>query len=450
MNKRLIYLLFMLFITASVSAQVSFTKPGSMMRIPTSSVYQAPYIFRAGFGADFYSFGGTTGMKSAKGVFFDSQLSQGFNFGFSAAQNDMTADSGAVEFGINLTKNLLNYGDISIAIGLWDFVFTQVDGNMQLKKDYSFFGVISSEKTLGNMGLNTYMGIGTGGLAAAFAANDTVRTAGIFAGFLLKTNVFSGQGGIDVIGEFDGSGINAGIRIPLTSDYKFSIGVSQIQWLPNFGKEGATDLPAISVGLSLEIPRLDPVARKNQAAKPKTSMSGLFSAGEEPVQQVQEDTERYQAQLDSVLQVADIEIQKMKDSLRVSMAEVENLQNTTTLLRQQKSVLEDSLQSIKLQHHVMEQNINLALKHLSRSLRYFYEGDYEEALNEVDMAIQLNPNLALAYARRGSIYYKMGDLQRATINWNLALRIDPEYDDVRNILKIINENRIRTVSYEHR
>jgi Tfp pilus assembly protein PilF len=70
-----------------------------------------------------------------------------------------------------------------------------------------------------------------------------------------------------------------------------------------------------------------------------------------------------------------------------------------------------------------------------------------QALNEVDIAIQLNPNLSLAYARRGSIYYKMGDIQRATINWNLALQIDPEYDDVRNILKVLQETRSRTGSF---
>ena len=69
-----------------------------------------------------------------------------------------------------------------------------------------------------------------------------------------------------------------------------------------------------------------------------------------------------------------------------------------------------------------------------------------EALKEVDLALELNPDLALAYARRGSIYYKLGDVQRATINWNLALRLDPEYDDVRNILKALNENRLKEVN----
>jgi tetratricopeptide (TPR) repeat protein len=52
----------------------------------------------------------------------------------------------------------------------------------------------------------------------------------------------------------------------------------------------------------------------------------------------------------------------------------------------------------------------------------------------------------LAYARRGSIYYKLGDIQRASINWNLALRMDPEYDDVRNILKALHENRLKSTS----
>jgi Tfp pilus assembly protein PilF len=90
--------------------------------------------------------------------------------------------------------------------------------------------------------------------------------------------------------------------------------------------------------------------------------------------------------------------------------------------------------------------MNEAMRHLSKSLRYFYAGDYRVALQEVESALDLNPNMALAYARRGSIYYKLGDTQRATINWNLALRMDPEYDDVRNILKALHENRLKSTS----
>ena len=38
------------------SARVAYTRPGLMMRIPTSSVEKAPYIFRTGFGVELHNF----------------------------------------------------------------------------------------------------------------------------------------------------------------------------------------------------------------------------------------------------------------------------------------------------------------------------------------------------------------------------------------------------------
>ena len=115
-------------------------------------------------------------------------------------------------------------------------------------------------------------------------------------------------------------------------------------------------------------------------------------------------------------------------------------------MEQNTKFLSDSLVNIQLETNVSEKNMNEALRHLSKSLRYFYAGDYREALKEVDLSLELNPNLALAYARRGAIYYKLGDVQRATITWNLALRLDPEYTDVRNILKALHENNLKSAN----
>ena len=83
------------------------------------------------------------------------------------------------------------------------------------------------------------------------------------------------------------------------------------------------------------------------------------------------------------------------------------------------------------------------MKHLARSLKFYYEGDYISALNESETAIELNPNLAVAYARRGSIYFQLGDIKRARINWNMALKLDPDYDEVRKILRSVNESRVK-------
>ena len=157
--------------------------------------------------------------------------------------------------------------------------------------------------------------------------------------------------------------------------------------------------------------------------------------------------DQFSDQFDSTLAMASFMVSSLRDSVVMVNNEMRNLMVRLSAMEQKSNFLEDSLKSLKLSSNVEGKNMNEAMRHLSRSLRYFYGGDYRASLQEVESALDLNPNLALAYARRGSIYYKLGDVQRATINWNLALRMDPEYDDVRNILKALHENRLRTTSF---
>jgi len=150
--------------------------------------------------------------------------------------------------------------------------------------------------------------------------------------------------------------------------------------------------------------------------------------------------------IDTTLMMADYTVNTLRDSMGLMTNEMRNLMTRLSAMEQHSKFLEDSLKAVRLNNNVSEQNMNNAMRHLSRSLRYFYAGNYRASLQEVEAALELNPNLALAYARRGSIYYKLGDIQRATINWNLALRMDPEYDDVRNVLKALHENRLKSTS----
>jgi len=92
---------------------------------------------------------------------------------------------------------------------------------------------------------------------------------------------------------------------------------------------------------------------------------------------------------------------------------------------------------------------NESMRHLSRSLRLYYQGDFQQALTEVDAAISLQPNIAVAYARKGSIYYKLNQIDRATLNWNIALKLDPEYSEVREMLNALKENKLRPVSIDN-
>ena len=444
--------------------RVAYTRPGLMMRIPTSSNKKTPYLFRAGVSTEFHNF---NPFNTARGVYFETELGRGFSLGFSGvtpgdttrlSKLEESTYNAPAEFGFHFQQRVYAYNDISVSVGLQDIVFQSDQTSEEMlslnTSRLSAFMVLSSEKDLGEYKFNTYFGFGTGGLApvdadtlpAVFGDDGKVisdtsseTNAGVFIGFFMKTPYFSKRGGMDIVGEFDGTGVNVGLRIPLTSDYRLNLGFTHMEKLPEWGNRYWSGHPGFTIGFDMAVPR-DPRSRvqsgpsgpTNIYAKNKNAVSGESSSI--PIHR------------DSTIAMANVAVETLRDSMALMNNEMRNLLVRLNAMEQNSRFLSDSLSSLKLETNVSEKNMNEALRHLSKSLRYFYAGDYREALKEVDLALELNPDLALAYARRGSIYYKLGDVQRATINWNLALRLDPEYTDVRNILKALNENKLKSAS----
>ncbi len=444
--------------------RVAYTRPGLMMRVPTSSNKKTPYLFRAGVSTEFHNF---NPFNTARGVYFETELGRGFSVGFSGvtpgdttrlSKLEESTYNAPAEFGFHFQQRVYAYNDISVSVGLQDIVFQSDQTSEEMlslnTSLLSAFLVLSSEKDLGEYKFNTYFGFGTGGLAPVDAdtlpavfdddgkvISDTSSetNAGVFIGFLMKTPYFSKRGGMDIVGEFDGTGVNVGLRIPLTSDYRLNLGFTHMEKLPEWGNRYWSGHPGFTIGFDMAVPR-DPRARvqggpsgpTNIYAKNKNSVNSEGSSI--PIHR------------DSTITMANVAVETLRDSMALMNNEMRNLLVRLNAMEQNSRFLSDSLSSLRLETNVSEKNMNEALRHLSKSLRYFYAGDYREALKEVDLALELNPDLALAYARRGSIYYKLGDVQRATINWNLALRLDPEYTDVRNILKALNENKLKSAS----
>ena len=464
MIKKAFFLSLILFLGSIINAsnRVTYTRPGDMLKIPSSSLSRSPYLFQTGFGSEIHNF---SPLNLSKGGYFNMETGKsGFMFGFSLTMAadptrrdslDISTYTAPVEFGFHIQKRVYTYQDVSISLGLQDIVFQNTDESSQLSlnsDELSLFAVVSSEKEVGSYKMNTYLGFGTGSLgpistpqfdddgSPQTVVNDTGSTAGVFVGFVLNTPYFARWGGIDLVGEFDGTGINVGLRIPLTSDYRLNLGFTHIDKLPHFGDTYWAGHPGVTLGLDMAVPR----------AIIQEPAAGFFDGPspfvDDPRKLYPVEGETITAQIDSTLRIADYVVHSLRDSMSLMNNEMRNLIIQLSALEQNSMFLEDSLKSLKLDQNVQNKNENDALRHLSRSLRFFYTGDYRGALQEVEAALELNPNLALAYARRGSIYYKLGDVQRATIDWNLALRLDAEYDDVRNILKALHENRLRTTS----
>ena len=155
--------------------RVAYTRPGLMMRVPTSSNKKAPYLFRAGVSTEFHNF---NPFNTARGVYFETELGRGFTVGFSGVTpGDTTALSklkestynAPAEFGFHFQQRVYSYNDISVSVGLQDVVFQSDQTSEEMlslnTSLLSAFLVLSSEKDLGEYKFNTYFGFGTGGLA---------------------------------------------------------------------------------------------------------------------------------------------------------------------------------------------------------------------------------------------------------------------------------------------
>ena len=429
-------------INSSYSAtRIAYLRPGPMMKIPFSMIGTSPYLFTAGFGTEFHNL---APINTAKGFYYNMQAG-GWLLGFSTgsagdttniANLDVSTYRAPVEFGFHLQRQLYSKDNISFSLGLQDIVFENKTSGLNLDpNELSFFGVISSEQMIRDFKVNTFLGFGTGGFGAIDTIEvDSLKTsgtsAGVFMGLIFNTPYLDKWGGIDIVGEFDGNGINVGLRIPLTSDYRLNLGFTHIEKLPNWKDRYWEGHTAFTLGFEISAAR----------------SSGVKIPGGGPSPNLLPNDKISQSNVDTTLMIADYAVNTLRDSMGMMNNEMRNLMIRLAAMEQHSKFLEDSLKAVKLNNNVSEQKMNDAMRHLSRSLRYFYAGNYRSSLQEVESALELNPNLALAYARRGSIYYKLGDVQRATINWNLALRMDPEYDDVRNVLKALHENRLKSTT----
>ena len=433
---------FLIILNCSYSAtRIAYLRPGPMMKIPFSMSGTSPYLFTAGFGTEFHNL---APINTAKGFYYNMQAG-GWLLGFSTgsagdttriANLDVSTYRAPVEFGFHLQRQLYSKDNISFSLGLQDIVFENKTSGLNLDpNELSFFGVISSEQMIRDFKVNTFLGFGTGGFGAIDTIEvDSLKTsgtaAGVFMGLIFNTPYLDKWGGIDIVGEFDGNGINVGLRIPLTSDYRLNLGFTHIEKLPNWKDRYWEGHAAFTLGFEISAAR----------------SSGVKVPGGGPSPNVLPNDKVSLSNVDTTLMMADFAVSTLRDSMGMMNNEMRNLMIRLAAMEQHSKFLEDSLKAVKLNNNVSEQKMNDAMRHLSRSLRYFYAGNYRSSLQEVESALELNPNLALAYARRGSIYYKLGDVQRATINWNLALRMDPEYDDVRNVLKALHENRLKSTT----
>jgi regulator of replication initiation timing len=438
MKKQLRYLLLVSLISLSTlycNSRVAFSRPGALMRLSTFSAYNADQLFSLAMASEITSLGD---IMSHSSIFSVSKTNiNGSTWGFSYgllpyAGTDLQGSSDAAEIGFHYQKKIYSAGKTNVTAGIHDFILND-DQNIALK-DLSLFVNFSNSVSSGEYLVTTMLGIGSGRLANdPHTTYSSSSSLGIFGAFKLNTPFLSKWGGMDFITEFAHAGLNLGLSLPISQEYKISFGVTHIENLSDLnnqseGLELSKEGAAICIGLTINLPKI----RSSQKLNSQQTYPLLFINGA----------------IDSSLYNAGEYIYFLQDSLEILKQQVNNISATNVKLRLDNNNYQDSLNNLIFSSNINSTNHNAAMRHLSQSLRLYYQGDFTQALDEVEKAILLQPKTAMAYARKGSIYYKLNQLDRATLNWNIALKLDPEYQEVRAMLNALKNNKLRPLSSE--
>ena len=444
------------------NSRIAFSRPSTLLRTPSVQHVHSetnPYLFTAGFSTETINFD-----LPSQGVslYLQTYTDNGFNLGLSYAsiadprskeQIDTTTANfeAPTELGLHVQKTVYSANNIKIDMGVSDIMARDWDGTSSFQNP-SLYAIFSSYKEFEKFSIIYNFGFGSGLVALdehileSDFLNSPKSPIGYFLGFnLLTPEIPRLKNRLNLLFELDGTSINMGAKLPITDEYIISMGVTNFSGMGDFGNRSKVgqddqvvypDASTLCFGFEMNVPK----TKKNKTNNPYGDPNQIYYT-EEAVLTLKDS-------LNQIINVSEQKYNAIADSIKFLKFSLENNTMENQSLSQKISTLEDSLYQRKNQKIVDISNYNKASRHISRALRYYYEQEYNQALIEIDSAIELNPNLAIAYARKGTIYYSMGQLQSASINWNIALKLDPEYDEVRDILEALKSNKLKSADLQ--
>jgi len=83
----------------------------------------------------------------------------------------------------------------------------------------------------------------------------------------------------------------------------------------------------------------------------------------------------------------------------------------------------------------------LVNQYLERAQQAMMNGDYNGALRQVNLVLNVQPNHIQAHAMKGSIYYALGNYQLANDEWEEVLAIDPSNTEVREFQSFLKNRQ---------
>lgn len=108
--------------------------------------------------------------------------------------------------------------------------------------------------------------------------------------------------------------------------------------------------------------------------------------------------------------------------------EIAIAENTRSICLDQDKAVEQRIEACtRVSEHMQTAGQERFVVYLARARSSFARRDYDRALADVNIAIDLFADVAETYNLRGAVYYRKGDGDRAISDYSTAIRLDPSY-----------------------
>ncbi|MCF6157155.1 MAG: tetratricopeptide repeat protein [wastewater metagenome] len=101
---------------------------------------------------------------------------------------------------------------------------------------------------------------------------------------------------------------------------------------------------------------------------------------------------------------------------------IANIYLNRSIIQKERGNIEDALRDV---NHAIELRENEAVAYCNRGVIYEKVGEIEKAIGDYNKSIALNPDYAPAYYNRGSVYALTEKFDKAIMDYNSALSLDP-------------------------
>jgi tetratricopeptide (TPR) repeat protein/beta-lactamase regulating signal transducer with metallopeptidase domain len=184
---------------------------------------------------------------------------------------------------------------------------------------------------------------------------------------------------------------------------------------------------------SVKVEAIDDAGKELQETRDAINPASIFGEDQHLAQKNATEPEAIEEQaLDNSQKISKTETatqaKSSKKQIQATVDSIGTLASTGTNAKENIEKQDETEVNSKLSHkEAIVNNAQAADAYISRGVSNFKKGQIDDAISDINKAIELNPEDAAAYFNRGNAFYEKGQIEKAVSDYTKAIEKNPRY-----------------------